>query len=227
MSRHFFKHHSPDEFAEEDLSKRPPTWSTEFTALDGMDDESRAYDDYLPSAHVAYHPESERTLTHFPGTPGTRLRQGAMFVHSPGEIYSAFADPSMRSAVPTLLGLAANEHRRITGSSYSLPMHDSSLSPHSSKMVRKLQDRGVDIPANPDNATAEATNAASFHRLWEARSNYPAGKFQHTDSSRPFDTVEVRPQEVNEARHRVRQLLSKPGLPEAPRGPQYEQMRMF
>lgn len=75
-----------------------------------------------------------------------------------GKISSAFADPTMTPHVATLLGAAINEHRRVTGSSTSLPMPSEDLSPFSSKLVRNSRKKGIPVPENPDNSDSRITN---------------------------------------------------------------------
>jgi hypothetical protein len=77
-----------------------------------------------------------------------------------GEVIGAFAHPSMKTTLPTLLGMAVDEHRRRVGNAQALPTHGASLSEDSSAMVKNLRARGVDIPMNrTGNPGAEVTNS--------------------------------------------------------------------
>ena len=89
--------------------------------------------------------------------------QGTLFSRAPGKISVAFSAPSMRSTVPTLLGIAANEHtKQWMDKDPQLPMPASDLSRYSSALVKKLESRGVPFPKNPSNPNAEVTNEYSF-----------------------------------------------------------------
>jgi hypothetical protein len=100
----------------------------------------------------AYNPETgnyDRSLV--------RGHGDTLFSSEPSEITSAFADPSMRAAVPTVMGLALNEARKIgTGLTYS-----SSLSRHSSNISQRALKAGL-VQVNPSHPTAGRSNDISF-----------------------------------------------------------------
>jgi hypothetical protein len=92
------------------------------------------------------------------------FRQREMFMSTPGEVTSAFAHPSMKHTMGGLLGMAVDEHRRMTGSSTAVPGHDASLSPDSSRLVQRVRSTGVDVPVNPKNPGAEDNNTLNKNR---------------------------------------------------------------
>ena len=122
----------------------------------------------MPYAQVTYSPPSERID---PGRYNKHSGQLSMLTSSPAQITGAYAHDSMRGSIPTLLGMATDRHRRFVADSTSLPGHDTSLSDDSSAMVNKLKDRGVPIPNNAANPTAEANNELSEG---EGRGRYTA-----------------------------------------------------
>ena len=114
-----------------------------------------------PTAHVDLSlPSEEVTGGHYPtyrAKPGEPI-QGEMLRTRPGGvIQGAFAHPDMAKHIPTLLGMAANEHRRLYGSN-TLPTPDHSLSEQSSEMVKRIRGRGAQIPVNSANPGSEPTN---------------------------------------------------------------------
>lgn len=113
--------------------------------------------------------------------------QGTLFSRAPGKIAVAFAAPSMRSTVPTLLGLAANEHtKQWMDKDPQLPMPSSDLSPYSSALVKKLEGRGVPFPKNPSNPTAEITNEYGFDH-----SDHLIGTESRVGPFKPFSKKET------------------------------------
>lgn len=94
--------------------------------------------------------DSESLAHNIHAKPGDQLK---MFQTHPSVIESAFADHSMRSYTPTLLGMAINEATKIgTGLTYS-----GDLSEHSSKLAKKGIEAGV-VLVNQRNTTANKTN---------------------------------------------------------------------
>lgn len=94
-----------------------------------------------------YYPEDEETgqLTMMLPRPG-QTRIGALV-----------SDPSMRSAVPTLLAMATQGKQNIT--------HDPMLSEHSSRLINKVKDK-VNITSPGTNPTAAANTRMDKDRPW-------------------------------------------------------------
>lgn len=92
--------------------------------------------------------------------------QGRLVEYHRGQVTGAFADPTMRAHMPTLLGLAGQLSHRMTGG-LETPMPDSSLSKHSSPMVQKLRDKGLDLPINPKNPKSKVTNDIGMNPQYE------------------------------------------------------------
>lgn len=129
---------------------------TRFMAVAADEDSSSA----RPSAHVDLTHEQERpNFRQLPGGGYDTVMPSAteLFHHQPAEIMGAFAHPDMRAHMPTLLGIAADQHQRMTGRS-TLPMAARSLSADSSNMVSKLRSKGISVPLHPDNPTGAQTN---------------------------------------------------------------------
>jgi hypothetical protein len=111
-----------------------------------------------PMAHVDLLHEEEKS-NFFMGMPINATQEGEpnqMFSNRPARLHGAFADPSMTSHIPTLLGMAGERSMRDTGGRLPMPSH--SLSEHSSRMVQGLRDRGVNFPENPKNSGDAQTN---------------------------------------------------------------------
>lgn len=78
----------------------------------------------------------------------------ALFQTDPAKITGAYADPTMRGAVPALLGMALNEGKK---QGYGIT-YDDSLSAHSSPIAQQGLDAGLLIP-NKHNTGANITNS--------------------------------------------------------------------
>jgi len=83
-----------------------------------------------------------------------QMRTPQMFVNRPPEVVDLQSDPSMRYAVPTLLGLAINQFGPTLRA-------DESLSKHSSRIVQRLVGSGIG-QTHPQNPDAEANNSFDF-----------------------------------------------------------------
>jgi hypothetical protein len=129
-----------------------------------------------------------------PAGPSHQASTGQMFVHQPARIHGLFAHPEMSTSVPTLLGLAAGRSLRDTG---TLPVPDSSLSEHSSKIVQTLRKKGLPIPKNEENPQAQPTNTIRKDRFtlseaditWtDLHDNYPRplGKEEVSQGGKTF-----------------------------------------
>lgn len=130
--------------------------------------------------------------------------QGRLFTETPSKIAAAFADPSMKMAVPTLLGMALNEGRRIgTG-----VMADSSLSKHSSPIAKRGLKAGVLVP-NPQNPRGRMTNDIDFSHKATAIGEHESLEASGLDVKYLMgdDAVEATPQQVSEGRDTIRTLL--------------------
>lgn len=94
-----------------------------------------------------------------------------MFFPKPAVIDSAFADPSMRLHVGTLLGQVLNDHGKSLRATYE-------LSPYSSRLARKGIEAGV-IQGHPRNPEADEYNNIGFdtHNL-ELLDNKPLDVYQ-------------------------------------------------
>jgi hypothetical protein len=112
-----------------------------------------------PVAQVAYTHESETAYDYEDAG-----NAGQMVAHTPGRISFAAAHPYVAKHVPTLLGMATNEHRRRSGRSDALPLPDSDLSTDSSALVTNLRRAGVPVPANPANPDAHPTNTMGLSK---------------------------------------------------------------
>ena len=73
--------------------------------------------------------------------------QFKLFEYRPPVVTGLYSDPSMRTAVPTILGHIANKYPDIVA--------DSNLSQHSSRIVKKGIEKGV-VTGGEDNPTGEA-----------------------------------------------------------------------
>ena len=145
------------EVAQAEVELEPPTWQNHYAARSFNKNNMQATDAGR---------KAERQQK-----PGD---QGTLFHREPGTIYSAFSAKSMRHTVPTLLGLAANEHaRQFADTNPPLPKPSADLSQHSSRMVQGLQRRGVDVPTNQQNPDSEPSNDID----WES-----TGWMEHTSS---------------------------------------------
>lgn len=124
--------------------------------------------------------------------------QGKLFTATPSKISSAFSDPSLKGAVPILLGQAVNEAKRLgTGL-----MGDSSLSKHSSPLVKRGLKSGLLVP-NPSNPGGRKTNDIQMSsRSW----SQPAGT-DETGALQAMGWQETSPEQVAAARTTVRGLL--------------------
>lgn len=103
------------------------------------------------------HPEVHDVFSYAEDNPPTTL-----FSHEPAIINDAFADPSMRHTVPTLLAMAHKEHRTLQPAS--------SLSVHSSRLAKKALAMGLITP-NPSNSEAEVNNGLDFQEITEPSDN--------------------------------------------------------
>lgn len=132
----------------------PNRWGGDSTQWQALSDKPvRGSRDLFPAATVTYDHEGEELHSE-------RLRDmtGQMYQHFPGQITEAFADKSMRQHIPTLLGLAAQQHQRLAGRSDALPQASDDLSVHSAGMIAHLQAKGIPVATHPENADAHVTN---------------------------------------------------------------------
>ena len=162
------------------------TYATKDTSTPSQDSYTRFYalsdheeNGMRAAAHVDLRHEKE--IPNFVAAHDVSIRQPSeeLFRNKPGEVHGAFTDPTMRSHLPTLLGMAAETNMRETGG--RLPQPAKSLSAQSSGMVRKLIARGVPIPENHENPTAAANNALRMkdymvtdNDTWDAKFADPA-----------------------------------------------------
>ena len=74
-----------------------------------------------------------------------------LFTHVPPEISGAYADPKIRHALPTMVGLAMHK----LGAQFDVPMADSSLTPYSAALSKNAVNRGLAVPHydNPEMET--------------------------------------------------------------------------
>ena len=109
--------------------------------------------------------------------PGEQLH---MFGVKPSRIEYAYADRSMRTVTPTLIGMAVNEAKKIgLGLSYS-----DDLSPHSSKLAKRGLDLGMVVP-NEGNEKAEARNSIAEDSLGSYQYWKPEGVLNYTPEAHP------------------------------------------
>lgn len=137
-----------------DLTMTPPRWENHFSQNftdDGYDENTGRW---LPTTeHTSYGKENAPAVG----------EQGTLFSRQPGQVTWAMAPRSLRRVVPTMLGIAVNEHTsQWMDKAPKLPGYDDSLSSHSASMVQSLMRKGVDIPRNPFNPNADTTNDYSF-----------------------------------------------------------------
>lgn len=167
-------------------------YATKYTAL--ADKPVKDNPDAFKSAHVVYDKEGEE-----PHSERLQSMTGEMFQHFPGQVTEAFSDPSMRAHVPTLLGLATQQHQRLAGSSYALPRADESLSKHSSAMIGHLKAKGIDVPTHPGNPAAAPNNDYDLHTM--ATYDDPTSTKSH-----------VSPEMVRSGRDLIRGMLRRPAV---------------
>lgn len=137
--------------------------------------------------------------------PGEQLQ---LFNTEPSRIEEAFADSRMRTATPTVIGLAINRAKEIgTGLTYS-----DSLSEHSSKLAKKGMELGA-VTANQKNVEAEKTNDIAEEGL----GGYPHVLSEYSISK--YDPVSD--EEVGAARKTIRDLV-RSGRPAKHMGPQFK-----
>jgi len=121
-----------------------------------------------------------------------------MFHHSPTQVTGLDADPSMRHAVPTLLGLAINQFGPVLQSA-------ANLSKHSSRIVQRGMEAGVVIPA-PGNPRAEQVNNMEFIPLTarihaeQPNTGVPIPHYMHHN-------VELPDSEVDAARRTIKSII--------------------
>lgn len=140
------------------------------------------------------------------------------------KIEFAWTGREMQHTVPTLLAIAANRARGNVGVRTNKPitvMPSEDLSPHSSRLVKRLTASGV-IPKNPKNLDARVTNQMQLH---------PREDLYQRD----LHGSEVPKGEVEDARYTVRRVLNQSGRRVGNRranavqkqGPKPEQLRLF
>lgn len=138
-----------------------------------------------------------------------RDKQSPLFYMTDHQVHAAFAHPLMTHAVPALLGLAFLEnHGHPLG-------YDSSLSTHSSGLVKKGLESGVVIP-HPDNPTGSQSNYLGFGaaveketlRLSELRGEHSEGGPEML-ATRMGDWERVPQGQVSEANAFMRHLLGR------------------
>lgn len=142
-----------------------------------------------PTAEVVLHrggydygrPEMDNLYHNIYAKPGDQLK---LFEQRPSKITQAFTDHSMRSHTPVVLGMAINEASKI-GVGLT---HDSDLSEHSAKLVKRGIASGVVTP-NPHNPSAEQTNSIARDGLSTYEHTYRPYVFQDYD---PVPDTEVR-----------------------------------
>lgn len=136
-----------DDRATMELTMSNPTWQNHFHQNTDWRGNALTY----PGAyHSTYYGDE-----YGPGVG----EQGALFSRQPGVINNAMSAPSMTKHLPTMLGIAANEHTRLwRDKDPQLPRHSASLSEHSSRLVKTLKGKGVDIPSPGANPNADVTN---------------------------------------------------------------------
>jgi len=121
-----------------------------------------------------------------------------MFYHKPTKVSGLDADPSMRHAVPTLLGLAINQFGPALQSS-------ANLSRHSSRIVQRGMEAGVVIPP-PGNPRAEVINSMEFvpitTKIYAEQPNtgIPIPHYMHHN-------VELPDSEVDAARRTIKGII--------------------
>lgn len=123
-------------------------------------DEGRGGTNYHALAHVDLTHEQEMPNFRNRGSDVESVNSDApteLFRNRPAEITGAFTHPDMRAHMPTLLGIAADQHQRMTGRA-TLPMAAKSLSADSANMISKLRSKGVSVPLHPANPSGQQTN---------------------------------------------------------------------
>ena len=143
-----------------------------------------------------------------------QMRTPQMFVNRPPEVIDLRADPSMRHAVPTMLGLAINQFGKTLKA-------DESLSKHSSRIVQRIVGSGVG-QTHPQNPDAETNNHIDFHKFTAVRyvdpdENEPmiSGHMGGWDRGSITDYPSER--ELSEARRTMKNILRP-----KPRSPQFD-----
>ena len=147
-----------------------------------------------------------------------QMRTPQMFVNRPSEVTDLRADPSMRHAVPTMLGLAINQFGKTLQA-------DGSLSKYSSRIVKRIVGSGVG-QTDPTNPNAEANNNVRLRKVTEVHPVDP-------DTNEPMDWVSTSGErhsrwdspserELSEARRTMKNILRP-----KPRSPQFDALDKF
>lgn len=124
--------------------------------------------------------------------PGEQLQ---LFGIQPSVIHGAYADKSMRSVTPTVLGMAINEAKNIgMGLTYS-----ENLSRHSTRLAKKALEMGV-FSENPANPKFKQKNEIGFEGL---------SSFEHVvpESELPDLTDITGSEEVAKGRKTIRDIV--------------------
>lgn len=140
------------------------------------------------NAKMRYHSPEERAaaIQRQKDTP-------QLFFHTPARITGAFADPSMRAHIPTLLGIVLNRE-----GSNTIP--GSSLSVHSSRIVKKAVEREA-IQPNPRNIDSERGNSLTL---------IPRTTPLYTNSSGGLiDSTHIDPADLMLGKQKVREILGR------------------
>jgi hypothetical protein len=125
-----------------------------------------------------------------------------LFTHVPPQIRGAYADPSIRHVMPTLVGIAMNR----MGASREVPMADSTLSRYSAALSRNAAKRGLATP-NPNNPTM--TSGQGEDGAPADYSDMPSFTVDNTETRRGFEAVGA--EEVSGARNWVRSKIRGAG----------------
>lgn len=155
------------------------------------------------------------------GTAPTQL-----FTHHSPVIEEAFVDPSLRHAVPTMIGMAM----KAVGAEHDTPTASNDLSEWSSRLSQKAAARGL-AKGHKDNPNMGTTNNIdmSAQRVYMFKDH--TGEYE-----KPFrGSEEATPEEVSSARAWVRDRISASrGTPSRPQKPQinrgdsqFEQLKLF
>lgn len=122
-------------------------------------------------------------------------RPTELFTHRPGrvEIQEAFSHPAMKHTVPIM---GAYFHHR-----YGEIIASDDLSQHSSRMVKKAQEKGLPVSTPDENPNAEVTNNLDFSPLDKA---YLQRQLYNGNSD--FEVAEIPKQHIADAKRHYRDI---------------------
>lgn len=161
-------------------------------------DEVYASQTGYPHGYVEVRPSRETPISRSGVWDSRESDTPEMFAHTPPEINAAFVDPSIRHALPTMVGLALHD----LGSAGSTPQVDHRLSPYSSPLAKHASRKGL-VTGSPENPNMNATfGGGSQHR--------PMLHWTPSPRRGRAEASELQPAEVTRSKEWVRNRLRGP-----------------